>query len=114
MSKGNPSSPPANTAEASGDVQDFITRMKTLAPSAAGQRGRLVFAMDATMSRQPTWDMALSLQADMFTVVKDVGGLDVQLVFFRGMNECRSSRWVSDPAELARLMTTVSCRGGIT
>ncbi|MGZ9086111.1 MAG: VWA domain-containing protein [Rhodoplanes sp.] len=114
VSKGNPSSPPANTAEASGDVQDFITRMKTLAPSAAGQRGRLVFAMDATMSRQPTWDMALSLQADMFTVVKDVGGLDVQLVFFRGMNECRSSRWVSDPAELARLMTTVSCRGGIT
>ena len=114
MSKGNPSSTPADTAEASGDVQDFIARMKTLAPSATGQRGRLVFAMDATMSRQPTWDMALSLQADMFTVVKDVGGLDVQLVFFRGMNECRSSRWVSDPAELARLMTTVSCRGGIT
>ncbi len=113
VSKGTASSTPANAAEA-GDVQDFISKMKTLTPPVTGQRGRLVFAMDATMSRQPTWDMALSLQADMFTVVKDVGGLDVQLVFFRGMNECRSSRWVSDPTELARLMTTVSCRGGIT
>jgi hypothetical protein len=70
--------------------------------------------MDATMSRQATWDMALGLQADMFRVVKDIGGLDVQLVFFRGAGECRSSRWVSDPDELARLMTTVHVAGGYT
>jgi hypothetical protein len=95
-------------------VQDFIARMKAMAPAATGDRGRLMFSMDATMSRQPTWDMALALQADMFTAVKEVGGLDVQLVFFRGTNECRASRWVSDPTELARLMTTVTCRGGLT
>jgi hypothetical protein len=77
-------------------------------------RGRLVFAMDATMSRQPTWDMALALQADMFAAVKQVGGLDVQLVYFRGNGECRASRWVGDPDELARLMTSVSCQGGFT
>lgn len=112
VAKSNAHTPPVNAP--SSDVQDFISKMKTMVPAATGQRGRLVFAMDATMSRQPTWDLALSLQSDMFTVVKDVGGLDVQLVFFRGMNECRSSRWVSDPAELARLMTTVSCRGGLT
>lgn len=100
--------------QTSADVQDFVARMKTLAAVGNGLPGRLVFAMDATMSRQPTWDMALSIQSDMFSVVKDVGGLDVQLVFFRGMNECRASRWVSDPAALARLMTTVSCRGGLT
>jgi hypothetical protein len=70
--------------------------------------------MDATMSRQPTWDLALALQAEMFHVVKEVGGLDVQLVYFRGNGECRASKWVSDPDALARLMTTVACQGGFT
>jgi hypothetical protein len=96
------------------DVADFIARMKSLAPQTTADRGRLVFAMDATMSRQPTWDMAMALQADMFQAVKSVGGLDVQLVFFRGAGECRASKWVSNPDALARLMTTVSCRGGYT
>ena len=58
-----------------------------LTPATASGRGRLIFAMDATMSRQPTWDLALELQADMFNAVKEVGGLDVQLVYFRGLNE---------------------------
>jgi hypothetical protein len=70
--------------------------------------------MDATMSRQPTWDLALGLQADMFRAVKEVGGLDVQLVYFRGFGETRASKWVSDPEALARLMTRVSCQGGYT
>ena len=95
------------------DVAQFISRMKAMTPQATA-RGRLVFAMDATMSRQPTWDMALGLQADMFKAVKEVGGLDVQLVYFRGAGECRSSKWVSDPDALARLMATVSCQGGYT
>jgi hypothetical protein len=58
--------------------------------------------------------MALKLQGDMFGAVKEVGGLDVQLVYFRGMGECRASKWVSDPDALARLMTSVSCHGGLT
>ena len=64
------------------DVADFVRRMKELGPQVAVGRGRLIFAMDATMSRQPTWDMALALQADMFHAVKAVGGLDVQLDLF--------------------------------
>jgi hypothetical protein len=96
------------------DVADFIAKMQTLQPVAGAGRGRLVFAMDATMSRAPTWDMALKLQADMFRAVKEVGGLDVQLVYFRGLNECRASKWVSDPDALARLMTSVGCHGGLT
>jgi hypothetical protein len=95
-------------------VADFIAKVKTLAPVGGASRGRLVFAMDATMSRQPTWDMALGLQAQMFDCVKAVGSLDVQLVYFRGAGECRASKWVSDPAALARLMTQVDCRGGFT
>ena len=66
------------------------------------------------MSRQPTWDLALGLQADMFRAVKEVGGLDVQLVYFRGLGETRASKWVGDPEALARLMTGVSCQGGYT
>jgi hypothetical protein len=96
------------------DVADFVRRVKELGPQTAVGRGRLVFAMDATMSRQPTWDMALALQADMFKAVKTVGGLDVQLVYFRGAGECRASKWVSDPDALAALMTQVRCAGGYT
>jgi hypothetical protein len=101
-------------ARAEQDVAEFVQRMRALSPAATGGRGRLIFAMDATMSRQPTWDLALALQADMFHEVKGVGGLDVQLVYFRGAGECRASKWVSDPDALARLMTTVGCAGGYT
>lgn len=96
------------------DVADFVAKMKSMTPAAGPGRGRLIFAMDATMSRAPTWDMALRLQGDMFQAVKEVGGLDVQLVYFRGLNECRASKWVSNPDALARLMTSVSCHGGLT
>ena len=112
-----PSASPAikpSVPSSSADVDAFLARVKSLAPQATTGRGRLVFAMDATMSRQPTWDMALALQAEMFQAVAEVGGLDVQLVFFRGAGECQSSKWVSDPDALARLMTTVQCRGGYT
>ena len=105
---------PAREASSDAEVAAFIDRMKSLAPVAGGERGRLVFAMDATMSRAPTWDMALKLQGDMFAAVKEVGGLDVQLIYFRGLGECRASKWVSDPDALARLMRGVGCEGGLT
>ena len=105
---------PAAEASSDAEVAEFIAKMKSLTPVASGERGRLLFAMDATMSRAPTWDMALTLQADMFAAVKEVGGLDVQLIYFRGTDECRASKWVSDPDALARLMRSVDCRGGLT
>ena len=95
------------------EVETFLKQMRGLQPAGSG-RGRLIFAMDATMSRQPTWDLALELQGDMFEAVKQVGGLDVQLVYFRGFRECQASKWVGDPAALARLMRKVHCEGGHT
>ncbi|HAH65847.1 MAG TPA: hypothetical protein DCL72_10320 [Rhizobiales bacterium] len=95
------------------EVDAFLKQVKGLQPVGSG-RGRLIFAMDATMSRQPSWDLALELQADMFNAVKAVGGLDVQLVYFRGLGECQASKWVGDPDALARLMRQVSCAGGYT
>jgi hypothetical protein len=86
-----------------------------MAPVAGGDgRGRLIFALDATMSRQPTWDTALRLQAEMFEEAGKVGTLDVQLVYFRGFDECRASRWVSNTKGLRDLMTGIDCRGGQT
>jgi hypothetical protein len=99
-------------SSSSADVASFLARVKKM-PSATGE-GRLVFAMDATMSRQPTWDSALSIQGQMFMAAKQAGGLSVQLVYFRGFNECKASRWVADPEALANLMTKVDCRGGNT
>ena len=96
-------------------IQAFLADVRSRSVTQpAGERGRLLFAMDATMSRQPTWDRALHLQSEMFKETARIGGLDVQLVFFRGFGECRSSKWVSDPNALAALMTKVSCRGGYT
>ncbi len=97
------------------EIDAFLAQARSLAPNKpAGARGRLVFALDATMSRQPTWDTACRLQADMFREAGAIGGLDIQLVYFRGMGECRSSSWVSDGTRLAELMTRIDCRGGHT
>lgn len=103
------------TGSARADIDAFLAQVRTLNPTtAAGQRGRLIFALDATMSRQPMWDTACKLQAEMFTEAAKIGGLDVQLVYYRGINECRASRWVSDARQLADLMVKIDCRGGHT
>lgn len=81
---------------------------------AAGVRGRLVFAMDATASRQPSWDRACHLQGEMFAVTDALGGLEVQLVYYRGFGECRASRWVASADELRGLMGKVVCMAGRT
>jgi hypothetical protein len=78
-----------------------------------GSRTRLIFALDATASRQPTWTTARELQVEMFQEAAKLGGLDVQLVFYRG-HECQPSRWVSDPAQLTKMMLQIECQTGLT
>ncbi len=105
--------PTARSPDAAIDA--FVQSARTVGPSAAAEgRARLVFALDATMSRQPTWDLACRVQGEMFKTTADVGGLAVQLVYFRGFDECRASRWVIAPAALTDLMTQIQCRGGHT
>ena len=77
-------------------------------------RGRLVFALDATGSREPTWDMATQLQAQMFEEAARIGGLDVQLIYYRGADEVRQSSWLSDAHELIGRMGTIRCKAGAT
>jgi hypothetical protein len=98
----------------SGEVAAFVKKVSTLARPNAGQDGRLLFALDATMSRQPTWDLACSLQAEMFNAIPRDSALQVQLLYFRGLGECRASKWVIDASALAKLMSGIDCRGGNT
>ena len=94
------------------DIARFLAETRAKARRTAG--GRLIFALDATMSRQPTWERAATLQAEMFEEAARVGGLEVQLVYYRGQGECRASRWFTDAAGLARVMDRIDCRAGAT
>ncbi|WP_322989904.1 VWA domain-containing protein [Hoeflea sp.] len=107
---GMPDTAPASSKS---EIAKFLSAARAMVPGAGGT-GRLAFALDATMSRQPTWDKACSLQAEMFDAVSKTGGLSVQLVYFRGLGECRASRWVTDTRQLADLMSRIDCRGGQT
>jgi len=105
---------PQAKASTSEDVAAFVAKARALSPHAPGAKGRLIFALDATMSRQPTWDMACALQADMFREAAVLGSLDIRLVYYRGYNECRATGWISDSSKLATLMSKIDCRGGDT
>jgi hypothetical protein len=83
-------------------------------PALSQVKGRLIFAVDATMSRQPTWDSAVEIQSDMFEVAQSIGGLAVQLVYFRGRGEFEASEWTTTPSALAARMRRVSTRSGFT
>lgn len=96
-------------------VQAFLNEVaRTPLPVSGLGRGRLIFAMDATASREPSWDQACQVQGQMFLETAALGGLDVQLMYYRGFNECRASRWVDNPSDLVKLMTSVFCLAGQT
>jgi hypothetical protein len=103
---------PAPRPTQNGAIDAFLEKARRVAEPRG--RGRLIFALDATMSRQPTWDVAQSIQGEMFRATAAQGGLDVQLVYFRGFRECRSSRFVSRGEGLGALMTRIRCEAGHT
>ncbi|MDG4560497.1 MAG: VWA domain-containing protein [Candidatus Competibacter sp.] len=101
------------TTSSDSEVVQFLQKAART-PVAATPSGRLIFALDATASRQPTWDRACQLQGDMFAATADIGGLAVQLVWYRGYGEFQVEPWLSQAADLQRRMTAVQCRGGLT
>jgi len=97
------------------DIQAFVEKSKQVpAKRGSGARGRLIFALDATASRQPTWDRACAIQGEMFRATDDLGGLAVQLCFYRGMGEFGASPWYTSSEQVVRQMTSVFCLGGLT
>jgi len=102
-------------ASSAGQVDAFLKKLAAMpAVRPAGPRGRLIFALDATASRQPTWDQACMIQAQMFQAVGQMGGLDVQLVYYRGFHEFEAFPWLDNAAALTQRMTGVFCLGGRT
>ena len=97
------------------DVDTFLKKVAA-APAVrpAGERGRLIFAMDATASREPTWDQACHIQGEMFRETAVLGGLEIQLVYYRGFGEFQAGPWAASAAVLLRTMTGVRCLAGHT
>ena len=105
---------PAKKSSAA-DVDSFLHKVAAIPVNKTpGQRGRLIFALDATASRQPTWDRAAQIQAEMFSETASLGGLEIQLVFYRGFGEFKVSPWHSASPQILRLMTSVYCMAGET
>ncbi|ADE15148.1 conserved hypothetical protein [Nitrosococcus halophilus Nc 4] len=97
------------------EVDAFLKKVAAMPRIKPGGRyGRLIFAMDATASREPTWDRACHLQAQMFQETAALGGLEIQLCYYRGFKEFFASPWVRHSDALLKQMTAVSCLGGYT
>ncbi len=114
LTPGTQEKSPAEHKSTSSEIDAFLKTAAKFTPVSDEAKGRLVFALDATMSRQPTWDLACGLQSEMFSAAQAVGGLSVQLVYFRGFGECRASGWVANTGALRDLMVKIDCRGGQT
>lgn len=105
----------SKAVSASNEIDAFLESVKDTAPvQSSDGRGRLIFSLDATASRQATWDRAMTLQGDMFVKTRGLGALDVQLVYYRGYRECRASKWINRADRLLSLMKKVSCEAGRT
>jgi hypothetical protein len=96
------------TQQPNKQVDEFLKQMATI------PCGRLIFALDATMSRQLTWDSACTLQADMFAEAGKLGRLETQLVYYRGIGDCKHSDWTTNPRDLGNKMSRVVCLSGET
>jgi hypothetical protein len=77
----------------------------------APPRPRLIFALDATASRERTWDLASSLTHKMLA---EISGIEVQLAYYSGQNSFVATRWISSAAALSNLMGSVRCSAGLT
>lgn len=101
--------------ESNPDVDAFLHQVaSTPRRGPAGSRGRLLVALDATASREPTWDQAAQIQSAMFADSAALGGIEVQLCFYRGFQELRHSDWIADSDGLLRRMNRVTCAAGLT
>jgi len=64
--------PPLTPRPANPAIAAFLDQARAVAVRPAA-RGRLLFIMDATASRQPSWDRACHLMAEMFAATRAMG-----------------------------------------
>ena len=106
--------PKSQEVSTQGQVDAFLAKVRAAPVPAPGRRGRLIFALDATASREPTWDVAMQIQGEMFSETAALGGLDIQLAYYRGFAEFAAGPWEARAPDLLRRMSAVSCLAGQT
>lgn len=107
------SKPPSKQTSVN-SIDSFMNELAARPAATSNSKGRLLYAMDATASRQPSWDTAAQIQGEMFSATDGLGGLSVQLAFFRGFGEFKIGQWTDDSREMTRLVSSVSCMAGET
>lgn len=106
---------PKSISTRSTSVKAFLEQAsKVPVPAESKSLGRLIFAMDATASREPCWDMACQIQADMFTETAALGQLQIQLCYYQGYGEFYAKNWTQNASQLQQEMTSVRCKSGQT
>ena len=105
----------SNKSARSTSVSEFLSKSGQLAATTpSNSSGRLLFAMDATASREHAWDMACQIQADMFMTTQAIGALEISLCYYRGYGEFHAFDWTTQAAKLRDQMLQVHCLAGQT
>ncbi len=103
----------APARSSSREIDAFLDQAKALAPT-GDKSGRLLFALDATASREPVWDRAMQIQAEMFLAASKLGTLSIKLAYYRGLMECYALPWSGSGEDLTGKMTGIRCAAGTT
>jgi len=98
----------------SSEIDAFLNDARSMTSAKQKGAGNLVFAMDATFSREPTWDMACQIQGEMFLATDKIANLNIKLAYYGGFNTFKVSNWVNNAAQMLKLMRCVRCEGGKT
>jgi len=93
---------------------NIAERPQEIRAAAARPPARLIVALDLTASREATLEKARLATAEMFGAMGAVGPVQLRLVYFRGLNETKKSRWHEDPAILCASMQKLACEAGAT
>ena len=108
--------PKGNLPSTSNNISSFLKKVRDVKSMTlhGNKPGRLAFIIDATASRQPTWNRACQIQSQMFKAAEKVGSLAIQLIYYRGLTEFHASTWKSDSQSLLQEMASVNCLAGET
>ena len=96
------------------DLDLFIKKLSSLPKKYNTTNGKILFGLDATASRQPMWDRAAHIQADMFEAALSLGGIEMQVAYYQGFGNFKAFPWSSDSKEIIDYMYSVQCLGGLT
>lgn len=118
---------PIDLRSSSKEIEQFLEQVKNVPAPVVGQKvvgqetagsevevGRLIFAMDATASRERLWDIASHYHSEMFSAAAKSGKLSIQLCYYRGYGEFKATKWTQESQTLQRAISAVTCLAGRT